>query len=43
VDLEEAYDSVPRNMLCKALGMKFISEPLINTTKEIHVTEIGAK
>jgi hypothetical protein len=43
VDLEKAYDSFPRKMLCKALGMKSISEPLINTTQEIHVTEIGAK
>jgi hypothetical protein len=43
VDLAKAYDSVPRKMLCKALGLKFISEPLINTTKEIHVTEIHAK
>jgi hypothetical protein len=43
VDLEKASDSVPRKMLWKALGMKSISEPLINTMKEIHVTEMCAK
>jgi len=36
VVLEKAYDSVPRKMLWKALEMKSISEPLINTIKEIH-------
>jgi hypothetical protein len=35
VDLEKAYDSVPRKMLWKALEMKSISEPLINIIKEI--------
>jgi hypothetical protein len=36
VDLEKAYDSVPRKMLWKTLEMKSISEPLINATKEIY-------
>jgi hypothetical protein len=36
VVLEKAYDSVPRKMLWKALEMKSVSEPLINTTEEVH-------
>jgi hypothetical protein len=36
VDLEKAYDAVPRKMLWKALEMTSISEPLINTIKEIY-------
>jgi hypothetical protein len=36
VDLEEAYDSVPRKMLWKAIEMKSISESLINTIKGIY-------
>jgi hypothetical protein len=35
VDLEKAYDSVPRQVLWKAPEMKSISELLINTIKDI--------
>jgi uncharacterized protein YfkK (UPF0435 family) len=36
MDLEKAYDSVPRKTLWKALEMKSISETLINIIKEIY-------